>query len=163
MSSLKTFVFLFVAIIAVGCGAKPIDLESRFDDDVENAWSTKWKWVDAVQFFEKGGMYVDSGDPEDPALDRPHVLPLLKRLQQEFGLEWQAVLDNTNQTTALAVVARLPNDSTIRQRIEASLQREQASFPGDILQQWGHKWLTLDFLNEAQAKFMEEEDTKKTK
>jgi hypothetical protein len=148
-------VFIITFMGTIGCGAKPVDYEARFDDDVETTWTKKWKWVDAVQYLEKGGVYVDTGDSEDAALDRPRVLPILKRLQREFGMEWEAVLDQS-QSLALAVVARLPNDASARAKIEAVLAEEQRQFPGAILQQWGHKWLSLDFLNEEQAKYMED-------
>ena len=153
---------LLVLNLLAGCGKKQVDHESRFDGEVEERWTRNSKLVvDAIQHLARGGSYVDTGDPEDPVLDRPHILPLLQRLGKECDLEWQAVLEETNQTRAWAVIAKLPNDAALRKRIEAALAREEKTFPGAIVQQWGHQWLSLDFLTKEQAAFFDEEPAKK--
>lgn len=155
-----SLLLILMLAFAVGCGQSTpkVSLEDRFDEEVETSWQVRWKWVDAIPFFENGGMYTDTGDPGDPQLDRAHVMPLLKRLGEEFQLSWKAVVGNKNEKNCMAVVAALPDEPGLRGRIEASLRQHEADFPGDILQQWGKRWVSLDFLNEKQVKFFEQDE-----
>jgi hypothetical protein len=133
-----------------GC-SRQIDLEARFDKRVEQSWTKDTRWVDAVAHLSSGGLFIDTEESDGQLLDTPHVLPLLQRLAQEFSLEWQAVTQDVNPKQALVVVARLNADSLIREKIERAIVREQQGFPGMILYQWGHRWLSINFLNQEQA------------
>ena len=156
MSRFVFVVGLLVLSLLSGCGEKKVDYEKRFDTEVEERWSRDSKWVDAIQHLSSGGSFVDLGEPEESPLDVPHVLPLLRRLAKEFSLEWQAITDEKDPTRVWVVVARLPDDLSIRKKIETVLEREQKTFPGAILQQWGHHWVSLDFLNQEQSDFLDE-------
>ena len=46
---------------------------------------------------------------------------------------------------------KLPRDKFRRQRIEDYIEDAKQDFPGMILDQWGHQWLSLDFLGEEEA------------
>lgn len=133
-----------------GC-SRQIDQEARFDTRVEQSWTKDTRWVDAVGHLSSGGLFIDSGESDGQLLDAPHVLPLLQRLAQEFSLEWQAITEDINPKQALVVVARLPADSLVREKIERAIVREQQGFPGMILYQWGHRWLSINFLNQEQS------------
>jgi hypothetical protein len=139
-----------------GCGASEIDVEQRFDHTVEDSWTKDSNWVDAVKLLSTGGRFIDDEEDKTHVLDGPHVLPLLQRLSTEFGLEWQAITEDVNPMQALVVIARLPGDPQIRTKIEAVLNKEQDTFPGAILHQWGHRWLSINFLNKEQAAMIEQ-------
>jgi hypothetical protein len=154
-------VFLVAPVLA-GCGESAEVLEKReraeFDKQVERQWKEKWAWVDGLQFFEKGGEYVDSGEPGVPRYDKPQVLPLLERLSRKHGLKWQAVVDKKKRNMALAVVASYPDQAGIQEAVMATLDEEQKSFPLDILVQTGNRWLTLDFLTPEDSKFLDDKE-----
>lgn len=143
-----------------GCGGpKPIDTAARFDREVDEVWKQKWQWIDALPFFERGGMYVDSDDTEDDEkLDRRYVVPLLKLLGDEFQLHWHATVQKDKRDFALAVITEMPPDPKIRERIAARIEQCQKTFPRTILVQQGHRWLSLDFLTREQAAFLEGSD-----
>lgn len=145
-------------LVLAGCGTAPdSDAEAEFDKEVEQKWKVKWPWVDAVPHFQRGGFYMDASDGTGPSYDKPHVVPLLTALAEEFGLHWKAVVHGKERGMTLALVAELPADPALRARIDASLDMHQASFPGSILVQWGHHWLSLDFLTPEQEAFLEGE------
>lgn len=152
----------WLAVFAIaGCGtARPVDEAARFDREVDAVWKVKWPWVDALPFFQRGGRYVDTDDAEKASFDRPHVAPLLKALGEEFDLHWQAVVQPDQRDFALAIVAELPTDPTIHKQIAAAIERHQQTFPGAILVQQGHRWLSLDFLTPEQEAFLNGKDEK---
>lgn len=135
-----------------------VDMEAQFDREVETKWKTKWQWVDAIPHFHRGGFYMDDSEGQGPRYDRPHVVPLLTSLHDEFALQWKAVVHQKDRSMTLALVAELPDDPSLRAKIDASLDRHQATFPGAILVQWGHHWLSLDFLTPEQEAFLEGTD-----
>lgn len=145
----------------LGCGTvSQVDEAARFDRQVETEWKVKWPWVDALPFFDRGGRYMDL-DGDDTAatkFDRPHVAPLLKALGEEFELHWHAMVQPEQRDLALAILAELPSDPTLPDRIQAAIERHQQAFPGAILVQRGHRWLSLDFLTPEQEAFLEEKD-----
>lgn len=142
--------------LVAGCSEKPIDQEARFDTQVEKEWTKDSQWVDAVNLLSSGGTFIDTGEPGGQLLDTPHVVPVLKRLAGEFGLEWKAITEAVNPTQALAIVAKLPEDASIQEKFEAAVKLEQENFPGAILYQWGHRWLSITFLNQEQSDMVEQ-------
>lgn len=159
MPSRSTYLWSAIALCTLslaGCGSRPVaDLEAQFDKEVENKWKTQWPWVDAIPHFQRGGFYMDASDGEGPRYDRPHVVPLLNALHQDFALQWKAVVHRKERKMTLALVAELPDDPSVRQKIDAALDEHQKTFPGSILVQWGHHWMSLDFLTPEQQKFLE--------
>ncbi len=151
---------LLAAGLAVGfnsCSEQP-DRLARFDATVDGSWRKNWKWVEAIPFFEAGGQYADEGDRKKSSLDRDHILPLLKRMQDRHQLRWQAVVDKKKTRLAVAIVAELSSEPGVVDAIETSLAEEQKTFPGVVLIQVGHRWLTVEFLNERQSKRLLEMD-----
>jgi hypothetical protein len=155
-------VLLLTAPVLAGCGESAEVIEKReradFDKQVETQWKEKWAWVEGLQFLDKGGEYVDSGEPGVPRYDKPQVLPLLTRLSQKHGLKWQAVVDKKKRNIALAVVASYPDQDGIQKAVMDTLNEEQKTFPLDILVQSGNRWLTLDFLTPEDSKFLNDKD-----
>ena len=139
---------LLLEPVFAGCGSEKVDFQAKFDRVVDNEWRAKWKWVDAEKFFSSGGLFIDSGEPGDPALDRPHIVPLLKKLKAKHGLNWQAIVHKKKTKFALALVAELPIEGDI-EKIKETIEAEQDRFPGEILSQYGHEWMSVDFLTEA--------------
>jgi len=155
VGNLLVFSLLLLAICG-GCQSEPpIDQEAWFDHEVETVWKEKFPWTPAIPFFEKGGLYVQMGDQDETPFDRPYVLPLLQKLEREFSLDWQAAVKRDKQNFAVAVMAKLPADPAIRERIVTALEEHQKTFPGAILQQWGHQWLSIDFLTAEQDAYLE--------
>lgn len=148
-----TSLVLFFAAALAGCGEPPLDDMAEFDQQVETVWKQKWNFVDGITFLESGGLYADSGDPEDQALDRPSVLPLLKRLKETFDVNVTAVVSKQDAKKAFAMVVPVPIEPEARSQLREFLAKEQDTFPGDISAQWGHQWLQLEFLTREQSDF----------
>ncbi len=153
---------LLVAGPLPGCGREAIDYQAKFDHMVDNDWKQNWNWVDAEKFFQQGGLFIDTGEPEDPALDRPHILPLLKTMREQHGLKWQAVVHRKKTRFAVALVAELPTASEVDQ-IQKLLEQEQERFPGEILWQFGHRWMSIDFMTEEDLEWERQAELKSQK
>ena len=111
-----------------GCGGprpQP-DLEASFDREVEMKWKVQWPWVDAFPHFQRGGFYMDPSDGDGPKYDRQHVVPLLKSLQDEFALQWKAVVHGEERRMTLALIAEFPDETIYGEdfRFAQSVQTE---------------------------------------
>ncbi|HVJ67173.1 MAG TPA: hypothetical protein VM510_04260 [Caulifigura sp.] len=146
---------LAASLLLSGCGKPKVDYAAKFDTTVADDWKKNWLWVDADKFFQTGGLFIDSGEPGDPALDRPHIQPLLKRLRERHGLKWQAVVHKKKTKFAVALVAQLPSEQEI-EAIKESLNQEDGKFPGEILRQFGHQYMALDFFTEEDLRWERE-------
>lgn len=146
----QLFLLVLCGIISLtGCGRSREQAEAaRMDRQVERDWMDGHEVVNAIEFFEKGGHYED-GDPELSSVDRDHVLPLAKRLQKELDLQPLVVL--LDSETAFAMVAELPTEEASRVKLRAILNEADDAFPGFLFDNWGQKWLSLDFLNELET------------
>jgi len=139
---------LLIGCCVLGCSQQPErDLKGEFDAEVQQNYFGNFGKTDAIKLLEGAGVYVDSEEPGDPKLDRPHILPLLKRLKAEFGMDPIAVTAMGDTKLILAVVAELPVGVT-EEVVREMLLDAQETFPGEILQQWGYRWLSLDFLSQ---------------
>jgi hypothetical protein len=145
--------------VLAGCGKEKVDFQAKFDHVVDQDWRKNWNWVDAEKFFSAGGLFVDSGEPGDPTLDRPHILPLLKRLRDKHGLKWQAVVHKKKTKFAVALVAQLPSEGDV-EKIKQTIESEQDKFAGEILSQYGHQWMSVDFLTEEDLEWERQADRK---
>jgi hypothetical protein len=90
---------------------------------------------------------------------------LLKRLHDKHGLNWQAVVHKKKTKFAVALVAQLPGESEV-ERIKESIAQEDGKFPGEILRQYGHQYISLDFLTEDDLRWqreVEEQEARKAK
>jgi len=164
-AALRRLVLLGLLLLAAtGCeNAAAIELKARaaFDKQVDTTWRNNWLWVEGIQFFDKGGIYIDSDERGHTAYDKPAVLPLMKRLSAKHALKWHAVCDKRKRNIAVAIVARMPDQDGVRDAIMAMLNEEQKSFPLDILVQEGDRWLALDFLDAEDAAFLADDEPAK--
>ncbi len=167
-----------VLLLAIsGCDR---DYEAELDAKVTQQWMRPGMFVDAIEYLESGGHYHNSDDdpPGAQNLDQQAILPFLKALREEFGQDLYAILveadedapandrgdqgDAAGQHTppldelAWGFVMKLPNDEANRKRFEDYLESARQDFPGMILEQWGHEWISLDFIDEEQAQFVRE-------
>jgi hypothetical protein len=140
----------------MGC-SEPPDYESQFDQQVHEDWLATGKMHPAVSFFEQGGHYYAKDEGADtPDLDQDLIVPLLKGLASEFRLPQHVVTQPDNPSYAWAILVELPEEPATRQKLERYLEEADAGFSGMIIQQWGNRWLSLDFLDEDEAALLEE-------
>ena len=133
----------------VGCGKAPILDAKALDSQIEESWMANRKMVDAIPFLERGGHYENHGDKAEVPVDRPHVLPLLKRIRDELALKPVAILEGPD--LAMAILVEIPKDPAQRKRLRDMMQPADDAFPGLLMDNWGQKWLSLDFLDEQEV------------
>lgn len=140
-------------VFTAGCGSGWDD-RAALDAQIEESWLVDRELVDAVDFFENGGQYEDSGDPAAPAIDRPTILPLVRQLRDDLGLEVQAVLEEPQ--VAFALLVEVPEEETDQARLRDVLKQADREFFGLIMHHWGYRWISLDFFDEAEMALLEE-------
>ena len=145
-------IFLTILMLLPGCG---VDHAAKVDVKVKKQWMRPGNYVDAIRYLESGGKYYTASMPGMPDLDREAIIPLLKRLKKEFDHEQYAILVE-DEDYCWGIVVKLPQDESQREKVEAFVEREMESFPGMILTEWGHEWLSLDFLDEQAAAVVRE-------
>lgn len=145
----------FWLMLSAGC-SESVDLEAVVDARVRDEWMQPGQYQDAVPFLENGGYYYNSPDGVDEApLDQEAILPLLRRLRDEFRQPIHAIMTD-DSTRAWSIVMPLPRDPAARDRVIAWIDAENAAFPGLILEEIGREWLTLDFLSETEERLIEQ-------
>jgi hypothetical protein len=139
------FAILAVLSLAAGCG-QGIDSRSHLDDLINSVWLVDFETRNAIEYLETGGAHYDYLESDGTTVDADVVLPLLKRLQDEFQVETLAVLE-TDQNWAWVLLVRLPANPLARQQIEAAVRESSAGF--DVSLEWGYQWLAIDFIEET--------------
>lgn len=140
---------LMPVMMVCGCGSSAITNAEALDKQIEERWMANRNVVDAITFLEGGGHYENLSDDDEVPIDKQYVLPLIKRFRDEFSLNPVAVLDNPQ--SAMAILVELPADPAIRKRLGTALQDADEAFPGLLMDNWGEKWLSLDFLDENEV------------
>ncbi|WP_231741065.1 hypothetical protein [Thalassoglobus neptunius] len=141
--------FLCLMVSVLGCSKPKLDLAEITDSRIDKAHESLRK-VDALTFFENGGLYIDF--PDDPPFDRPYIVPLLTTLTEEFHFEWSVFTLHEDPQQALELVAKIP-PGTDRKAVQLRLAELQEEFPGDILQEWGDDYFSLDFNNAEESEY----------
>ena len=155
--SRKTLLSLSVLVLLSGSGCGP-DEAAKIDAKVTQDWMRPGMYVDAIEYLESGGRFYDAADiPGKPDLDAEAIVPFLKDLKQEFGQEQYAILVEDDDY-AWSIVMKLPSETPGRERFEAYLESVRQDFPGMILEEWGHDWITFHFLDEEDATFIRESE-----
>ncbi len=148
---------LSVVLVFSSSGCAP-DHEAELDAKVMQEWMRPDMYVDAIEYLESGGHYYVADDtPGAMDLDREAIAPFLSDLKQAFGKEQYAILVE-DEDYAWGFVMKLPSDEAGRKRFAAYLESVRPDFPGMILEQWGHEWISFDFLDEEQAEFIRESE-----
>jgi hypothetical protein len=114
---------------------------------VDDVWldTNEAELVDAVEYLASGGVHFDI--VEGTSVDKEHVIPLVNRLKTQFEVPCYAVLyddDSAGQFTT-EILVRLPVDPGKRGGIRSAIQSADEQFPGEIVQEWGRKWLAFSF------------------
>ena len=145
---------LLATVCISGCGGR--DIKQVADQSVETDILAGAQKVDAVDFFEKGGTYYD--DEDATGVDREILLPMLKRLLEVFPSEQWVVPREEEPTRAYAVLITLPDDKNVEDAMAKVVEAADDKFDGLILQQWGHRWLSIDFLDAETVEFLKKSD-----
>jgi len=145
------FLCLGMVLCAAGCSTDP-DWKQVGDENVTNNLFASHERREAIPFFEKQGRYFDQDD--STTVDRDVVLPLLKRLNEVARTEQWAVIRPKSDDWAAALVIALPDNPKTVDRMAQVVQEEDDKFPGFIVQQWGHEWLAIDFLDQQTYEFL---------
>ena len=140
-------------LLLSGCSdSDPTEAES-LDNQIDESWMEDRKLVDAVSFFEGGGIYEST--PQYSDIDEHSVLPLIRRMKNEFGLNVQAMLDHDDPEIAFAIVADI-SQCDDRAPLAWAIEEADQAFAGMILDNWGNKWLSIDVLDEGETSELEE-------
>ena len=148
MSSLRGLWLIPLCLLAVGCSP---DIKQVADEMVTDDFLKKGTQVMAIPFFEKGGHYFD--DDETTKVDREIVLPLLQKLETISHTPQWVVPDERDPKRAFAVLIELPSDNSVVDTMAKAVEEADAKFDGMIMQQWGHRWLSIDLIDKDTADF----------
>jgi hypothetical protein len=143
--------FLGVVVGFAGCSGKP-DWKEVGDDNVRDGLFTTHERREAIPFFEQQGRYFDMDD--STTVDRDVVLPLLKRLNEVAPTEQWAVIHPKQDDLAAMLVVALPSDEQTVEEMAKIVEEADANYPGFIVQQWGHEWLAMNFLDKQTYDFL---------
>jgi hypothetical protein len=145
---------LCLVLTTVSLAGCRTDYQELGDEHVRQDLLGKLERREAIPFFEASGRFFDLDD--ETTVDRDVVLPLLKRLKQVAPTDQWAVLRPNGSDWALALVVRLPRDAAVVQQMVQAVRQADEQYPGRILQQWGHEWLSVDFVDQAGAEFFDQ-------
>ncbi len=148
MSSLRWLCLIPLCFWSVGCSP---DIKQVADELVTDDFLKKGTQVAAIPFFEKGGHYFD--DDATTKVDREIVLPLLQKLDTVSRTPQWVVPDERDPKRAFAVLIELPNDKSVVDTMAKAVEEADAQFDGMIMQQWGHRWLSIDLIDKESADF----------
>lgn len=127
------------------------DVKAALDRQIEEGWMAQGKTVDALEFFEKGGVYenrISENAKDAKDIDQKYVIPLIKKLRDKHHLKVLAIMHKDIPNTAMAVIAEAPKDRAIRNEVRATILETADEFlPGFAWQNWSHHWVSLDFFD----------------
>ena len=124
--------------------ARP-DFLAYFDHTVDAEWRPNYLAVDAIAHLQGGRRYQFDPDFGDVDYDQSFLLPLLVRLRDEAGIHWEGLAYPDEPERLYAVIGLLPAGGAARDRVREILKDEDEAFAGAIFDQWGHRWLGLDY------------------
>jgi hypothetical protein len=124
-----------------------IDHKDVLDRQIQEEWMPGREVVDALKFFDGGGTYKSDARTDAAGLDRDYVVPLLKRLRDEHHLRVTVILRDDVPNTVLALLAEAPASRAARNAVRTTILEAADGFPGLVLQNWSHQWVSLDFLD----------------
>lgn len=142
---------LVVAAVTAYFAFPRTDYKAQLDHQIEDGWMNGRESVDALKFFENGGIYENRDAPGTTDIDQQYVIPLIKRLRDEHRLEVLVIVHDKLPNTAMAVIAEAPADRASRNKVRQTILEMTDSFPGLVTQNWSHHWVSLDFFDEEEA------------
>lgn len=150
---LKTLVivslFAVIAMSIVAYARSRKDYQAIFDLQLEEQWLSGRELTNAAKFFSAGGQLENSGSSQE-SIDQKYVRPLITQLEERHGLEMQVLLELDDAQHAYALVAEVPADRATRNAIRTTVLETAEQFPGLLYQNWGHRWMTLEFFDEVE-------------
>ncbi|HEY3964077.1 MAG TPA: hypothetical protein VGM05_05935 [Planctomycetaceae bacterium] len=148
---MRCFIMLWpaLAVFGAGCGS---DIKEIADQQVARNLLASHERREAIPFFENRGRFFDTD--ESTTVDHDVVLPLLKTLAEVADTDQWVILRPAETDWAFALLVKLPRDPGIVDRMAAAVEQVDAGFPGLILQQWGHEWLSMDLIDQETYAFM---------
>jgi hypothetical protein len=153
MSSLHWLCLIPLCVWSVGCSP---DIKQVADAMVTDDFLKKGTQVAAIPFFEQGGRYFD--EDASTKVDREIVLPLLQKLYATSHTQQWVVPDERDPKQAFAVLIELPADEAVVDAMAKAVEAADAQFDGMIVQQWGHRWLSIDLMDKETMEFFKKTD-----
>jgi hypothetical protein len=147
----NVLICLGLAVFAAGCAGET-DWKEVGDDNVRDGLFTTHERREAIPFFEQNGRYFDID--AETSVDRDVVLPLLKRLNEVAATEQWVCLRPKTDDWAGALVIGLPESQETVEQMAQVVQEADERYSGFIVQQWGHEWLAIDFLDQQTYEFL---------
>lgn len=147
---------LLCAVLLTGgcsCSRKP-GLAEMVDEHIEQSYLQKFQQQPGVSFLKRGGRYLDDGTKEAFDIERQHVIPMFEKLERELNLNFIALTSERDPESALAMVSRLP-ENVSSDDVMIFLKAAQKTFPGAILVERGHRWVSIDFLTPEEERLLE--------
>lgn len=135
-----------LCLLLAGCTSQ----QAQVDSLVEEVWIdiNQDRRIDAVDYLSGGGKHYDpyfDARPDD--VDRSVILPLMKRLRDDFKAQpWAHVQDDDDYAWCFCV--RLPAGGGARSAVARAVREADAGFEGQIDAMWGNRWLVLTFEND---------------
>jgi hypothetical protein len=137
------YVLLVLPLCAIGCRN---DIQEVADRHVQQDMLDKHDKREAISFLEDHRQFYDLDGTTH--VDREIVLPLLKRLKELAQTEQWAMLRPEKANSSYGLLIALPDDPQIVDRMADAIQEADDKFSGFILQQWGHRWLLIDLIDQ---------------
>lgn len=128
-----------------------VDDKAILDKQIEEGWMNGRETVDAMAYFENGGVYENRDAPGAKDIDQQYVIPLIKQLRDKHHLEVLVVVQDKLRNTAMAVLAEAPADRKTRNEVRRTILDMTESFPGLATQNWSHRWVSLDFFDKEES------------
>lgn len=142
---------LALAVLVAYLAVPRVDNKAVLDHQIEDGWMNGRETVDALQFFENGGVYENHDAPGTEDIDQKYVIPLIKQLRDKHQLEVLVIVHDKLPNTAMAVIAEAPADRASRNEVRTTILERTDSFPGLVTQNWSHHWVSLDFFDEEES------------
>ena len=140
-----------------GCGR---DYKEEADQSVVEDLLGRGQKFEAIAFFEQGGTFYDmEDDPQENAkVDQEILLPMLKSLHSAYPTQQWVVPEEGQPKVGFALLIELPSDNQQVDAMARIVEAADAKFDGLILQQWGHRWLSIDLLDKETYEFHKKSD-----
>lgn len=122
------------------------DVQEFADRHVQTDMLEKDEKREAIPFLEQHGQFFDLDGTTH--VDQEVVLPLLKRLKALAPTEQWAMLSPEKANSSYGVLIELPQDPKIVDNMAQAVQEADDKFSGFILQQWGHRWLLINLIDQ---------------
>lgn len=147
---------LLLMLMLSGCSEPLPTVAEEHDQQIETSWMVDRAATDAVEFLEQGGMYENASTDQD--IDGQYVLPMIRQLRDDFGLDVRALLDDPEIAFAIVVdVSQMPLGDDRRPQVMDIIEETDKKFPGVLIDKWGDRWLSFDLLDEQEMEVFPQE------